>query len=81
MRSMTSETIKFGRFELCAACVEYSTVPVKYLENVQLVFQMLNFSCAEYNAFINYVCSHGPVRSFFFCTVDSNAMHRKSSIV
>ena len=50
MKSATSETIKFGRFELCATCVEYSTASVEYSANVQLVFQTSNFSCTEYNA-------------------------------
>ena len=34
MKSATSETIKFGRFELCATCVEYSTAPVEYSAEV-----------------------------------------------
>ena len=50
IKSATSETIKFGRFELCAICVEYSTAPVEYSAKVQLVFQTSNFSCTEYKA-------------------------------
>ena len=40
MRSATSETIKFGRFELCAACVEYSTAPVD--SNMNCIRRMRN---------------------------------------
>ena len=30
---------------------------------------------------INYVCLHGPLKPVYFCTVDSNAMRRKSGVV
>ena len=54
-----SGTIEFGRFELCATCVEYSTAPVEYSAKVQLVFCMHRIQC------INYVCLHGPVKPVF----------------
>ena len=68
MRSATSETIKFGRFESCAACVAYSTAPVEYSAKVQLVFQTSNFSCVEYNAQIMFVYTV-PSNRFFLAAL------------
>ena len=43
MKSATSETIKFGRFEFCATRIEYSTAPVEYLEKFNWCFKHRNF--------------------------------------
>ena len=64
MRSATSETIKLGRFELCAACVEYSTAPVEYSANVQRrIFHAPN---AMHKLYL-FTFSRQTV--FFLCTV------------
>ena len=74
MRSATSETIKLGRFELCAACVEYSTAPVEYSANVQRrIFHAPN---AMHKLYL-FTFSRQTVFFFMHCC-NPNAMRRKS---
>ena len=76
MRSATSETIKLGRFELCAACVEYSTAPVEYSANVQRrIFHAPN----TMHKLCLFTLSRQTVLYFVHCC-NPNAMRRKSSV-